>query len=502
MRRDFLGKRCPRGGKCNELRGSMPMEQKKKGFSKVLNAGDVLVVAFGAMIGWGWVVSSGQWIQSGGVLGTVIGFIIGGIMIYFVGLAYAELTTALPQCGGEHVFSYMAFGPTGSYICTWALILSYMGVVCYEACSFPTILQYLFPDVYKGYMYTVAGFDIYASWVAIGSIMSLIIVFINIIGTKKSAIMQTVFTLAIAGVGILLLAGSAFSGDIANVQSQAFKGESAGGVIGNIAKIAIMTPFFFFGFDVIPQAAEEINVPLKKLGKLMILSIVLAVTFYAIVVVAIGLVMNGEDISKSLTTTGLVTADAMAKAFSSTAMAKVLILGGLCGIITSWNSFLIGGSRALYSMADAYMVPRAFSKIHPKYKSPVNALLLLGGLSALAPFFGKAMLVWIVDAANFACCLAYCMVSTSYLVIRKKYPQMKRPYKNKRYKLIGIIATAMSGTMMLMYVIPGTGCTLIWQEWVIVAIWSLLGLGFYVRSKKKYQKKFAMLEVVYENENA
>lgn len=75
------------------------MSNRESEFSKVLNTGDVLVVAFGAMIGWGWVVSSGQWITSGGVLGTVLGFIIGGIMIYFVGLCYAELTTAMPKCG-------------------------------------------------------------------------------------------------------------------------------------------------------------------------------------------------------------------------------------------------------------------------------------------------------------------------------------------------------------------------------------------------------------------
>lgn len=478
------------------------MSKEGSAFNKVLNTGDVLVVAFGAMIGWGWVVSSGQWIKSGGVLGTVIGFIIGGIMIYFVGMTYAELTTAMPKCGGEHVFSFMAFGPIGSYVCTWALILSYIGVVCYEACSFPTILQYIFPGLYKGYMYTVAGFDVYASWVAIGAVMAIIIVIVNIIGTKKSAIMQTVFTLAIAGVGILLLAGSLFSGSAENISSQAFVGDGSGAVIGNIAKVAIMTPFFFFGFDVIPQAAEEISVPLKKLGKLMILSIVMAVTFYTIVVIAIGLVMNREAIEQSLTTTGLVTADAMAKAFNSSAMAKVLIIGGLCGIITSWNSFLIGGSRALYSMSNAYMVPHVFSKVHPKFKSPISALILLGGLSVAAPFLGKAMLVWIVDAANFACCMAYCIVAASFLMIRKKYPAMKRPFKNKHYRVIGIIAAVMSGVMMLMYIIPGTGCTLVWQEWIIVGGWMALGVAFFAWSKKKYAKKFASLEIEFENEEA
>lgn len=83
------------------------MEQKTSEFDKVLGAWDILVIAFGAMIGWGWVVSSGNWIESGGVLGAAIAFAIGGIMIFFVGLTYAELTAAMPQCG---VSTYSAIG--------------------------------------------------------------------------------------------------------------------------------------------------------------------------------------------------------------------------------------------------------------------------------------------------------------------------------------------------------------------------------------------------------
>ena len=166
------------------------MSKKNHGgeLNKVLNTGDVLVVAFGAMIGWGWVVSSGQWIVSGGIIGTIIGFIIGGLMIYFVGLCYAELTTAMPKCGGEHVFSYRAFGPIGSYICTWSIILSYIGVVCYEAVSFPTILQYLFPSMSKIYLYSICGFDVYLTWLLVAMAMAIIILFINIKGTKKAEI--------------------------------------------------------------------------------------------------------------------------------------------------------------------------------------------------------------------------------------------------------------------------------------------------------------------------
>lgn len=459
-------------------------------FQKVLRTRDVIMLAFGAMIGWGWVVSSGQWIQAGGVLGTVVGFLIGGLMIYLVGLTYAELTPAMPKSGGAMNFSYAAFGPTGSYITIWALALSYIGVVCFEACSFATIMQYVIPDFLQGYLYTVAGYDVYLSWVAVAIIASALILYINYIGTKSAAKFQNILTCIIAGVGLVLIAGSAFNGSTENLTTQAFVGDNTGNIIGNILKVAIMTPFFLFGFDIIPQAAEEINVPLKRLGRLMVLSIALAVIFYAMVVVAIGLVMSPAQISESMASTGMVTADAIAVAFSNAAMTKVLIIGGLCGIVTTWNSFLIGGSRVLFSMAKARMLPSIFSRLHTKYNTPYIAILFLGIISMVAPFFGRVMLVWIVDAANFACCLAYCLVALSFIVLRKKKPDLPRPFRVNNGILIGVLATIMAGFMAIMYIIPGTNCSLIWQEWIIVGGWTIMGLFLAFRAKRIYKSEF------------
>lgn len=468
------------------------MEQQK--FKKVMNAGDVLVMAFGAMIGWGWVVSSGKWIQSAGVLGTIIGFVIGGVMIYFVGLAYAELTAAMPQCGGEHIFSYKAFGTIGSFICTWAIILSYIGVVCFEACSLPTIIQYVFPGFLKGYLYTVAGFDIYATWVLAAVVSSILITLINIRGVKAAAILQTILTASIAIVGIFLVAASMINGSPSNLEEQIVVGEGIIGSIKNVLSVAIVAPFFLFGFDVIPQTAEEINIPLKKIGRILLFSIICAVAFYALVVFAVGYAMDIQEITVSSAETGLVTADAMAKVFKNKAMAKVLLIGGMCGIITSWNSFLIGGSRAIYSMAEFYMIPHMFARLHPRYQTPVNALILVGGLSVISPFFGRSMLVWISDTASFACCLAYCMVALSFIVLRKKEPAMKRPYEIRHYKLVGILAVVMSGIMVVMYLLPGSGYTLLAQEWGIAVGWALLGICFFIVSKRKYKNKFGRNE--------
>ena len=473
---------------------------KKSDFNKVLGAWDILVIAFGAMIGWGWVVSTGSWIESGGVIGAALGFVIGGIMIFFVGLTYAELTAAMPQCGGEHVFSHRAMGPVGSYICTWAIVLGYVSVACFEACALPTIITYIYPEFLKGYLYTVAGFDVYASWLAVAVVVAFFITYINIRGVKTAAILQTILTVIIGMVGILLIVASGFNGELANVETQLFSTEN--GIIGSMFKVALVTPFFFIGFDVIPQSAEEINVDLKKIGKILMLSIVMAVVFYALIVLAVGFIMSPDEIEVSVAGSGLVTADAMAKAFSSSAMAKVLIVGGMCGIVTSWNSFLMGGSRALYSMAESYMIPKFFSKLHPKFKTPINALYLVGALTVLAPFAGRKMLVWIVDAGNFGCCVAYCLVAVSFLILRKKEPDLVRPYKVPVYKFVGTMAILMSGFMVVCYIVPASGSALVWQEWIIAGGWCLLGAVFFVASKLKYKDMFGILINIISDEDA
>jgi amino acid transporter len=478
------------------------MEKKKSDFNKVFSAWDILVIAFGAMIGWGWVVSSGGWIESGGVIGAMLGFLLGGVMIFFIGLTYAELTAAMPQCGGEHVWSYKAMGSTGSFICTWAIILGYVSVACFEACAFPTIITYLWPGFLKGYLYTVAGFDVYASWLIVAIVVAFLIMIINILGAKTAATLQTVLTVIIGGAGILLIVASVINGSVDNLNGQMFVGSSTGSIIKSILSVAVVTPFYFIGFDVIPQASEEINVPPKKIGKMLILSVVLAVAFYALVILAVGLVLNPSAIETSQAGTGIVTADAMAAAFGTKIMAKVIIVGGMCGIITSWNSFMIGGSRALYSMAESYMIPPIFSKLHKKHKTPIYAIALIGALTMLAPFAGRKMLVWICDAGNFGCCLAYCMVSISFLVLRKKQPDLERPYKVKAYRFVGIMAILMSGFMVAMYCIPNSGGNLILQEWIMVGAWSLLGVVFFAICKVKYKEKFGTLVEIISDEDA
>lgn len=465
------------------------MEQKSK-FDKVMGAWDILVIAFGAMIGWGWVINSGDWITTAGFAGSIIAMLIGGLMVFFVGLTYAELTSAMPQCGGEHVFSYRAMGPTGSFVCTWMIILGYVATSAFEATALPTVITYLFPDFNQVYLYSIAGKDIYLSTIVLGVGVAILITVINIKGAKTAAILQTVLTAIIAIAGILLVVGSAINGDMGNITGQMWE-SGAGNTLGSVFKVACMTPFLFIGFDVIPQAAEEINVPYKKIGKIMLLSIFLAVAWYLMIIFAVCYIMPQSEIAKEMMSqNGLVSAKAIEIAFRSPLMGKVLIIGGLCGIITSWNSFLMGGSRALYSMGESLMIPKMFGKLG-KNKTPEAAIILCGIACVAAPFFGRGVLVWLVDAASFGCVIAYMFVSISFCILRKKKPEMERPYKVKAGKFVGVMAVLMAGFMTLLYIIPASfSAALVWQEWVVVGIWLALGVFFYFYSKRKYGAEF------------
>ena len=465
------------------------MEQKSK-FDKVMGAWDILVIAFGAMIGWGWVINSGDWITTAGFAGSIIAMLIGGIMVFFVGLTYAELTSAIPQCGGEHVFSYRAMGPTGSFVCTWMIILGYVATSAFEATALPTVITYLLPNFNQVYLYTIAGKDIYLTTIVLGVAVAILITFINIRGAKTAAILQTILTAIIAMAGILLVVGSAVNGDMGNITGQMWEAKS-GSTLGSVFKVACMTPFLFIGFDVIPQAAEEINVPYKKVGKIMLLSIFLAVAWYLLIIFGVCYILPHSIIAQEMgSQNGLVSAKAIEVAFHTPMMGKVLIIGGLCGIITSWNSFLMGGSRALYSMGESLMIPQAFGKLG-KYKTPEAAIILCGVACVIAPFFGRGVLVWLVDAASFGCVIAYLFVSISFCILRKKSPELDRPYKVKAGKFVGAMAVIMAGFMTLLYIIPASfSAALVWQEWVVVGIWIAIGVFFYFYSKKKYGEEF------------
>ncbi|MBD1222178.1 APC family permease [Virgibacillus halodenitrificans] len=455
---------------------------KEQKLLKILGNKDVIALAFGAMIGWGWVVTTGLWITEAGSLGAILAFAIGGTLVVFVGLTYAELASALPLAGGEHVYTYKAMGRTASFIATWAIILGYVSVVGFEAVALPTVFEYLIPNYSQGYLYTIAGWDVTITWAGVGILGSVFIAWVNYRGIKLTTAITFILTLLILIAGLMLITGSSVTGNVQNMDPFFEKG------IAGLLTVVIMTPFMFVGFDVIPQAAEEINLPQKRIGQLLIFSVVLAVVWYIAVIFGVSRVLTPAEINES----NLVTADAMAKAFGdSKMMGNILVLGGIGGILTSWLGFYVGGSRAIYALARAGMLPKSLGELHPKYNTPHKAIVLIGVLTTAAPLLGRPALVWLVDAGGLGLVVAWLMVAVSFIILRKKAPEMKRPFKLPGGTVIGWIATIMATGIAVLYM-PGMPSALIWPyEWVIVGLWIVLGIILYRISMEKYGKEYA-----------
>ncbi len=443
------------------------------GLTRVINKRQVLALAFGAMVGWSWVALTGVWLDNAGPAGAMLAFLAGGAALTFVGLTYAELASAMPFVGGEHVYSQRALGATASFICTWAILLGYVSVVAFEAVALPTVLEYLVPGFSRGYLWTVAGWEVNATWVAVGAIAAVAMVVINILGIRTAARIQVLVVVVVLASGLALVAGAAVNGEVENLKP-AFTGGTAG-----VLAVLVMVPFMFVGFDVIPQSAEEIDLPFAEIGRLLLLSIGCAIAWYALIIGAVALGLSEEQRAAAT----LPTADAASVLFGGSWAGKLLVIGGIAGILTSWNAFLIGGSRALFALARAGQVPAVFGELHPRYHTPRNAILLVGGLAVIAPLFGRPAMVWLVNAGGLGIVTAYAIVALSFLVLRVREPEMERPYRVRYGTLTGYLALIFSVLLAGLY-LPFSPAALTWpQEWLIIVSWCALGIGLYVGAR-------------------
>jgi amino acid transporter len=379
----------------------------------------------------------------------------------------------MPVVGGEHAYSMRALGATASFICTWAILLGYVSVVAFEAVALPTVLEYLIPGFSRGSLWTVAGWEVKATWVAVGALAAVTMVVINVLGIRTAARIQVLVVVVILVSGLALVGGAAIHGEAANL-----KPAFAGGTTGVLA-VLVMVPFMFVGFDVIPQSAEEIDLPFAEIGRLLLLSIGGAIAWYALIIGAVGLGLSDEQRAAAT----LPTADAATALFGGSWAGKLLVVGGIAGILTSWNAFLIGGSRALFALAQAGQVPAVFGELHPRYHTPKNAILLVGGLAVTAPLAGRPAMVWLVNAGGLGIVTAYAMVALSFLVLRVREPGMERPYRVRYGLFVGGLALAFSVLLAGLY-LPFSPAALAWpQEWLIVIAWCALGLTLLVGAR-------------------
>ncbi len=450
---------------------------RNNGFARVLKSWDVLALSFGAMIGWGWVLLSGHWVARGGSLGAMVAFIIGGGAIVLIGLLYAELAAAMLKVGGEHVYTHRALGAGASFVCTWALLMAYVGICVFESVALPTALEYLIPAIRSQPLWEVQGSTVNLGFVLVGLTGAIVMTWINVVGIRTAAIIQSAVTLVIFLSGLLLLVGAISFGDPERATPWFADGSTG------IMAVLIMVPAMLVGFDVIPQSAEEINLAPNRIGRLLVFSVVVAVIWYVLVTLSVAMGTSA--------TTGesLATADAATALWRGDWAGRILVIGGIGGILTSWNAFMIGGSRVIYALSQSRMLPATFARLHPRYRTPYVGVLVIGVLSCVSPLFGRTILVWVLEVSSFAIVITYLFVAVAFVALRRYEPEMPRPFKVPAGNLIGVVAVVLSVALLNLY-LPWSPSALVWPyEWLMVFLWFGIGLVVFIWSRSSDRQR-------------
>ena len=434
-------------------------------FAKVLHTPQVLTLSFGAMIGWSWVLMTGVWLSEAGTLGTLIAFTVGGLAICLIGLTYSELAAAMPRAGGEHVYTHRALGANWSFVCTWALLFSYLNVCMFESVALPTAVEYLIPQIKMGTLWEVLGAPVDVGFTLVGAAGALLVTWANYVGIKTAAFVQTTITAVILAAGLLLITGAAFNGSAANAVP--WLAEPATGIL----VVLVMVPAMLIGFDVIPQSAEEIDLPANQIGRLLVISVMCAVLWYILVSAAVGFAIPTD----ALDDVQMATADAATSLWDSPSAGAALVLGGIGGILTSWNAFVVGASRVVFALAESGFLPAMFCRLHPKYKTPYLAILVIGVLCMVSPLFGRTILVWLINTSSFAVTIAFLFVAISFIALRRNEPDMPRPFRVSYPKVVGYGAVIMSLGLLSAF-LPWSDSALAWpDEWLTILVWVVLG---------------------------
>lgn len=444
-------------------------------------------LAFGSMIGVGWITALGGWFARAGPVGAMAAFAAGGALMLVIGLCYAEVTPMLPVSGGEVAFAYKAHGVGWAFVVGWSLAFGYLSVSAFEAISVGLVLSYLVPGIDAWPLYDVAGSTVYASHLLLALLFTGFITAINYFGVAIASAVQVALTGLFLLVALAFVAAGIGGGEAANLEP--YFGDPALGAAGLAGALSVFVtvPFWYVGFDTIPQAAEERreSTSLRGLGTVVVLAIAGSTLFYLAVILAAGMAGPWRGIVGE----PLPTAAAFESAFESDLPVRLVLVAGLIGLLTSWNGFFLAGSRVLFSLGRGHVIHSSFGRTHPRFGTPATAVLASGFVTFLAAALGRGALVAFVDVGSLCIALAFLGVALSLLRLRARFPALERPYRAPGGALFPRVAAAGSVFILCVMLVPGSPGALSWPlEWLVLAVLGASGFAFWLGARGYRQR--------------
>jgi APA family basic amino acid/polyamine antiporter len=474
--------------------------ESEKGLKRTLTAWSLVALGIGAIIGAGLFVRTATAAAQNAGPSVTIGFIVAAIGCALAGLCYAELSSSIPISGSAYTYTYATMGELLAWIIGWDLILEYAVGAATVGIAWSEYLNNLLVNVIHTspipYSLSHSPFqkvvDPTTHQVLEHGIINLpaffivaIISLLLIKGTQESAFVNGLIVITKVAIVILIIGFGWHFINPANhtpyippastyTDDQGI-GHSFGGIMGILG--AAGTVFFaFIGFDAVSTAAQETknpkrDMPIGILGSLAVCTVLYIL--FAHVLTGVATVEDfrtgGKEASVAFAINKYMVGYQWLAQFVT-----VAILAGFSSVILV---MLLGQSRVFYAMGKDGLLPKAFGDLHPKYKTPYKAnLVILVIVGAFAAFIPGDI---VGDMTSIGTLFAFILVCISVIVLRKTEPNLKREFKTPFVPLVPIL-----GVIVCLAMIFGLG----WTNWLRLIGWLALGLIVYFGYSKKNSK--------------
>ena len=460
-------------------------------------------LSFGYAVGWGaFVMPGAEFLPSAGPLGTIIGVLVGALVMAAIGWNYHRMVSACPGPGGAYAYARNAFGADYGYLTAWSLSLAYMAILWANATALVLLVRYMFGDVLQfGWHDTLAGFDIYLGEVLLSVAVMLLAGGVCLWRRRLAGRVQAALAVfMLVGVSVcFFFALSSHEGGLSTM-APAFASDAR--PLSQILRILAMMPWAFVGFEAVSHSSGEFRFRTEKLWPLLLAAIAASVAMYLMLVLLPVLARPGNFatwVDYIRGSGGLAGLDSM-PTFGAVHMTMggggIALLGGtmFAAIFTGIVGATVAMSRLLYALSADEVFPRwRWLGRLDSNGSPRNAILFVVGISLVIPFFGRTVIGWPVEVSSIGAAVAYCGTSAAAFKAAKRAGSFLT-------MATGLFGMVMSIVFCLLLLVPNyiSGSALSAESYLVLALWCIIGFALYWHAfKSDLRQRFGRSPVVW-----
>lgn len=431
--------------------------------ARTLHTTEYFTLAFGTMVGVGWLILIDDWLTRGGPMGAMLGFLLGGLALIPIATVYGKFVQEIPDAASEIAYATQVFPGSVGFVAGWLMTLAYLIVCPWEAVAIGRILGYLFPAVESIQIYSVGGSPVFLPALLLGLALTVTMVVLNFRGIRISSHFQNYVTFAL----LILFAIFSFLGllhaNSANFEPLFSRPGTTGSLVSIILVLQIV-PYFLTGFESVPKCAEEASGDLdpRNFSKAIYLALGVGVFFY---VVIIG-VVSGLAPWKSLVEVKFPTAVAFHQAFGSPWIVKLILIAALFSLGKVFNGNFVAASRLIFALGRRRLIPPGMGEIHSRFESPTNAVLFCGAVTAAGTLLGRSILIPVTEVGSLCSALGWFVTCFAYA----------RSHKSERGIAVAWLGAGVAVCFVLLKLVPQIEGSFSRWEYLSLGLWLLLGI--------------------------